>query len=469
MRVAIVALCLAGCAMPPPGILPLDPETSAEIARYVKALESKNASVCLDAVDYLPYFGAIAVPTLIEELRSVSSNGRAFAAATLGRIGDARAVGRLIELLDDGASAEFMVLSDDGTEMHPAYDNPALPVKEQARAAIAAITGRRFPSRVEAEKWWSENGDPLASRVVERTEAQLPPHARWLKGWRIVLDAGHGGDMHKRGYKRGPTYASEAEANLRVARFLRDLLVRAGATVVMTRESDRDVDLKARPQMAAGCDLFLSIHHNWSPNLGAQATTTWYHAGGDKPASLDMARYIQEETIAAVAPADVPRAGGLMDDTLMYKSGFAVLRELPEDVAGCLVETTYYSNLAMERRMRDIEFNRLAAMGMLMGLAKYAYYGVPRAEVAAAGAESLELRVFDGLEDRGEWAKPHRILADFVIVRIDGARVTHAYDAERGRITVKGSFTAGEHVAVVDLINVHKNHSWPRPLRFTVR
>ncbi|MBI2932633.1 MAG: N-acetylmuramoyl-L-alanine amidase [Planctomycetes bacterium] len=475
MRGAWIVICLTACQgqlqLRAPGPT-VDDEIAADLERYVKALKSKNAAVCLDAVDYLPYFGRAAVPGLIAALGSSDPNARGWAAAALGRIPDVRAVVPLIALVDDRAPLQVFVLSDDGEERHSAYDNEAYSVGQQAQIALVAISGQRFQHKSEWEKWWAGNAATFVAPEPEPflEPMPLPPQARWLKGLKICVDPGHGGDMHKRGYKRGPTSMSEAEVNLRVARFLRDFLQQAGVTVVMTRGSDREVDLKIRAQMAAGCDLFLSVHHNWSPRLQAQATTTWYHESQDhKPASVDLARYVQEETIRQVEPGEFPRGGGLMADTLMYNTGFAVLRHLPADVPGCLVETTYYSNLAMERKLRDIAFNRREAYGMFLGIVRYVYYGIPRAEIAEVNADVLRAQTYDGLEDRREWASAHRVLSEYVRVKIDGAVVPCQYDPATGRIEVKGPFGSGEHEAVVELINVHKNHSWPKPLKFTVR
>ena len=69
-------------------------------------------------------------------------------------------------------------------------------------------------------------------------EMEIPPYARHLKGIKICLDAGHGGQGHIPDYKRGPTGLREAEINLKVALYLRDLLELAEATVVMTRVDD---------------------------------------------------------------------------------------------------------------------------------------------------------------------------------------------------------------------------------------
>jgi len=476
-RFAILA-CLAACApapapQEPPKPVPMgDDEVAADIKRYVTSLASTNAAVSLDAVDYLPYFGRAAVADLVAALASENANERGFAASALARLSDARAVAPLIALVEDKSPMKLFVLSDDGEERHAAYDNDAYTVAQQAQIALVAITGKRHPKKADWETWWAENQAafvaPEPPPFLE--PIALPAHAKWLKGLRICIDPGHGGDMRKKGYKRGPTYMSEAEINLRVARFLRDFLERAGATVVMTRASDKDIDLKPRAETAAGCDFFLSVHHNWSPRLDATATTTWYHKSQDlKPASVDLARYVQEETIRQVAPSETPRAGGLMSDALMYETGFAVLRHLPEDVPGCLVETTYYSNLAMERKLRDIEFNRREAWGMFSGIAKYVYYGIPRAEVAKSGGDALTLQVFDGLEERREWAKPFRILSEFIRVKVDGAVAPHEYRADKGQIDVKGPFAPGDHTVVVDLINIHKNHSWPKKLTFTTK
>lgn len=472
----LILLAIVGCQNPPaphPSDEPpaLD-ERESEIRRYVKRLESKNAAVCLDAMEYLPYFGADAVPALIEALGSPSSNARALAAATLARIPDRRAVEPLFPLLDDKGTLELRVLSDDGETAHGAYDNP-LPdfVQQQARIALQAITGKRFAKRADGEAWWKENGATFQAKALPpRKSEPAPEHARWLRGVRICLDPGHGGDTHKVGFKRGPTYASEAEINLRVARFLRDLLVEHGAVVTMTRDSDKDVSHEDRAKMASGHDFFLSIHHNWSPRFDSAATTTWYHLTPDhQPAATDLARYVQKQVLAAIGVSEAPRAGGLMSDGLMYEQGFAVLRHLPAEVPGALCEMTYYSNLTLERKLRDIEFNRTEARGLFLGIAEYVYYGIPRATLKASDVPVARFQVFDGLEERGEWAKPYKIFQDHISVKIDGRAFPFEYDEKTGVLSVKHDLPPGRHSAVIALININKNHSLPKPIVFDVK
>src|SRR5689334_11141302 len=76
------------------------------------------------------------------------------------------------------------------------------------------------------------------------------PAEQYLNGMTFVLDPGHGGDAWKEHWKRGPTGVREAEINLRVGLLLGKLLREAGAKVVLTRESDTDLDLDERAAMA---------------------------------------------------------------------------------------------------------------------------------------------------------------------------------------------------------------------------
>jgi N-acetylmuramoyl-L-alanine amidase len=79
----------------------------------------------------------------------------------------------------------------------------------------------------------------------------------------VVLDAGHGGAYPHDG-AHGPHGLVEKEVALMVTLHLKEVLEQSGATVVLTRESDGDLPLWRRVQIAndSGADLFLSIHCN---------------------------------------------------------------------------------------------------------------------------------------------------------------------------------------------------------------
>lgn len=102
-----------------------------------------------------------------------------------------------------------------------------------------------------------------------------------LSGIKILLDPGHGG---KESGAVGPTGYPEKDVNLTVSKLLRDALVKRGATVVMTREDDRDVSLGERQQIIAREEpaLSLSVHYNALPDYGDAENTRgvgifWYH------------------------------------------------------------------------------------------------------------------------------------------------------------------------------------------------
>ncbi|MCA1827957.1 MAG: N-acetylmuramoyl-L-alanine amidase [Myxococcales bacterium] len=79
----------------------------------------------------------------------------------------------------------------------------------------------------------------------------------------VVLDPGHGGKYPHDG-AHGRRGLVEKNIALAVANKTKLLLEEAGATVVLTRESDVDVPLAERARIAneAGADVFLSIHCN---------------------------------------------------------------------------------------------------------------------------------------------------------------------------------------------------------------
>ncbi|WP_414549939.1 N-acetylmuramoyl-L-alanine amidase [Anabaena sp. CCY 0017] len=104
---------------------------------------------------------------------------------------------------------------------------------------------------------------------------------RPLTGTKILLDPGHGG---KESGAVGPNGYPEKEVNLVVSKLFRDELVKLGATVVMTRDTDIEVSLGDRMAMIDREEpaIALSIHYNALPDSGdAENTkgigTFWYH------------------------------------------------------------------------------------------------------------------------------------------------------------------------------------------------
>jgi N-acetylmuramoyl-L-alanine amidase len=105
---------------------------------------------------------------------------------------------------------------------------------------------------------------------------------RPLSGIKILLDPGHGG---KESGATGPNGSFEKDVNLRVSLLVRAELLKLGATVVMTREDDREVPLADRAKMIdrEAPAIALSIHYNSLPDDGnlektQGVATLWYNA-----------------------------------------------------------------------------------------------------------------------------------------------------------------------------------------------
>ena len=311
-------------------------------------------------------------------------------------------------------------------------------------------------------------------------EIEVPPYARYLKGFTICLDPGHGGQGHIPDYKRGPTGLREAEVNLQVALYLREMLQDAGATVIMTRVDDSYVSLPRRSQIANEnhADFFISLHHNAIENKpGTNYTSTWYHGDADESRpSLDLARYIQQGVADALRLPASP-ATGLYSDKLVAASGFGVLRLTHCPAVVC--EASFYSNPAEEARLKSAAYLKREASGYFLGLARYVAAGFPKGTLIKPPPDAvidtktprLQIQVSDGLHARGAWMlKRQQVFTDSIRVKIDGVRVPFHYRRDKDLIDVviEQPLSNGTHVVQTELVNYYGNHSLPSPQRFKV-
>ena len=308
---------------------------------------------------------------------------------------------------------------------------------------------------------------------------EFPPYTRHLKGFTICLDPGHGGQGHVPDYKRGPTGVREAEVNLRVAFYLREMLQQVGATVIMTRVDDAYVSLPMRSQIASenGANFFISLHHNGIDNPKVNYTSTWYHGDADDSRqSLDLARYVQQGVSDALQLPTSP-ASGLYSDKLITASGFGVLR-LTECPA-VLCEASFLSNPEEEVRLKENDYLIKEAYGYFLGIARYVEGGFPKgvlvapenASVIQTKTPRLQIQVMDGLHERGAWMlKRQQIFTDSIRVKIDNVDVPYHYDRGTDQITVslKKPLSNGVHLVETDLVNYYGNHSLPVPQWFKV-
>ena len=308
---------------------------------------------------------------------------------------------------------------------------------------------------------------------------EIPAYARHLKDFKICLDPGHGGQGHISGYKRGPTGVREADVNLQVARHLRDMLQKVGATVVMTRIDDSYVSLATRSQIAneSGAHFFISLHHNGIDNPKTNYTSTWYHGDADDSRqSLDLARYIQHGVSDALRLPN-SAATGLYSDKLVAASGFGVLRMT--ECPAVLCEASFLSNPEEEARLQDDNYLRNEAYGYFLGIARYVAAGFPKGVLVEPQPETiiqtrtprLQIRVMDGLHQRGAWMlKRQQVFTNSIQVKVDGAKAPHHYDPDTDLITVaiEKPLANGVHFVQTELVNYYGNHSLPASQWFKV-
>ncbi len=312
---------------------------------------------------------------------------------------------------------------------------------------------------------WTDAPDP---------DFALPPYARFLEDVVIVLDPGHVGQRDRGGsWKRGPTGLREAEVNLRVAHFLRDFLLAAGANVTLTREIDEsldladDDDLDQRAEVAnrMQADLLLSIHHNAADSPKANYTTVWYHRGPDhSPASLDAARHILfglHDALRLPQHVEV----GLQNDFLIYPNGgFRLLRSAR--VPAVLSESSFHTNPQEEARLRDPLYNRREAYGLFLGMARWAKCGLPRARIVEPAdgpqrGKPLTIALDDGLTSRGGMGREFpKIRRDSIRVELNGAPLPFEVDLRRGTLRVDALATRGSGplALTIDFENVFGQH-----------
>lgn len=150
-------------------------------------------------------------------------------------------------------AAEQLTLRKTGTKIEVTGDSREFQVNDIrvfAGNAIRIYKRGLWISRIDADKLLA----PLASqgagqRIVPRLKT-------------IAIDAGHGGIDKGKINERLKIF--EKTVTLDTASRLKTLLEKQGYKVVMTRTSDKKVELGDRPEIAtkAGADLFVSIHFN---------------------------------------------------------------------------------------------------------------------------------------------------------------------------------------------------------------
>ena len=190
-----------------------------------------------------------------------------------------------------------------------------------------------------------------------------------LKDKIIVIDPGHGGNDAG---AIGPTGVMEKTVTLNVALELERLLTAEGASVIMTRSTDRTVspngakasdieELQVRCDVAnhAKADIFISIHADSFTKPEARGTTGYYYGQSEDDKSRKLADSIRK---ALCEQIKTPSRG-------TKPCNFYVVRHT--DMPATLVELAFISNPEEEKLLSSKEGVLKAAQGILDGIEDY--------------------------------------------------------------------------------------------------
>ena len=173
-----------------------------------------------------------------------------------------------------------------------------------------------------------------------------------LSKLRIAIDAGHGGSNTGAG---GPTGSSEKALALAVSLKLQELLLDSGASVIMTRKTEKFVDNKERILFYRDStpDILVSIHLNSSADpIRAGGTSTHYRYVGFKKLNDFVNKRMQELGL---------RQYGVV-------GSFNFMLNSPTEYPNVLVETLFLSNPAEEALMLDPLFQQQMAEKIMQGI-----------------------------------------------------------------------------------------------------
>ncbi len=171
-----------------------------------------------------------------------------------------------------------------------------------------------------------------------------------LAGVRILIDPGHGGPDDLGAV--GPTGYPEKTAALLLANRLRDRLTALGATVIMTRETDLDLDPNARAALITQQepDLALSLHFNALPDDGDAINTSGIGSFWYQSQSSHLAQFLHDYLVEKL---DRPSYGVFWNNLALTRPTVApaVLLEL-----GFMISPTEFewiTDIAAQEKLAD--------------------------------------------------------------------------------------------------------------------
>jgi len=189
-----------------------------------------------------------------------------------------------------------------------------------------------------------------------------------LSGYTIMLDPGHGGlDVGAICAVPMTDYAYEKQINLSLATKIKDLLEAEGATVIMTRTTDKWVCYAERNEdvRAKNPDMFISIHCDSSSSSSATGTSAYYYRAYSQP----LAKAIHERLVDAYKDEIYKGQSGIKIDRGANFYAFRVTRV--EECPAILIEYGFISNTSECETLQNASNRNILAKATVEGIKDY--------------------------------------------------------------------------------------------------
>ena len=193
----------------------------------------------------------------------------------------------------------------------------------------------------------------------------------------ICLDPGHGGKDTGKIDKRN----LEKNFTLLLAHEVAALLLKNNFKVILTRGTDKTLELSDRPFIAKrnGADLFVSLHYN-AGNTDAHGVETYCltpaganssNAGGGKAAEPNYDGNAQNDknVLLAYTLQKSIVQNLVLDDRAVKRSRFEVLREAR--MPAILIEGGFMTNPTEAKKIYDTAFRKKMAQAIVDGILAY--------------------------------------------------------------------------------------------------
>lgn len=191
-----------------------------------------------------------------------------------------------------------------------------------------------------------------ANFATIESDSQLP---QGIEHTKIVIDPGHGGDDP--GAVVTFSEKHEADHTLTTALLLKKELENLGATVILTRESDKSVSLENRAQLSnrEKANAFISLHFDSGPNSNASGTTGYYFTSTSENLAQTVNKYIARNLT-------------LKSQGTKFQN-FLVLRENKQP--SILLELGYLNNPDDNKLIESTEYQENIAKSIASALKEY--------------------------------------------------------------------------------------------------